>query len=171
MRPLTYALDLLQMPLNDCVEVKAGGIHGFCWFAGEDIKAGTWIWKARAPGAPHTDRFFTTEQLAQLDPAVRDKFMSLAYQVEDNLYLGLDPDKEPIPAEQNELFVNHSCDGNCWYEVSTASRASSQQARRVLNPFCAERRPADCDARHQEGRGDLLRLRAGALLALQSHVC
>ena len=55
--------------------------------------------------------------------------MSLAYQVKPNLYLGLDPDKEPIKEEQQELYVNHSCDGNCWYEVSQRAWARAQCCR------------------------------------------
>lgn len=47
----------------------------------------------------------------------RDKFMSLAYQVNGTHYLGLDPEREPIQSEIEELYVNHSCDGNCWYMV------------------------------------------------------
>jgi hypothetical protein len=38
------------MPLNSNVAITDTGIHGHCWFAGEDIKAGEWIWKKRAPG-------------------------------------------------------------------------------------------------------------------------
>jgi hypothetical protein len=104
------------MPLSPKVEVKAGGIHGSCWFAKEDIKAGEMIWKIREPGAPSCDLILTFDQVEKLPEAQRKKFMSLAYQIDDNHYLGVDDSKEPIQSEINEMYVNHSCDGNCWYQ-------------------------------------------------------
>jgi len=104
------------MVLNNCVEVKDSSIHQRGWFATEDIKAGTWIWKQNPEGSSTTDVKLTYEQVQALPQEARDKFLSLAYVVDNNTFLGLDPDREPIAAEQAELFVNHSCDGNCWYE-------------------------------------------------------
>lgn len=158
------------MPLSPSVRVSTGGVHGNCWFAGAPIKAGEWIWKERAAGAPHTDIFLTYEQINALPADKKEKWLSLAYQVDSNLMCGFDPDKEPLyeelivrlgtmahagnrwsacackrrrestltelaclflcprpcrlslclssplPPVAQEDYVNHSCDGNCWYE-------------------------------------------------------
>jgi len=103
------------MPLSSKVEVKAGGIHGNCWFAKEDIKEGEMIWKIREAGQPHCDLVMTIAEVNKMPEAARDKFMSLAYQIDDDHYLGVDETKI-IQVELNEMYVNHSCDGNCWYE-------------------------------------------------------
>jgi len=98
------------------VVISKGGIHGYCWFAGEDIKAGEWIWKKHEGANPlSTDILVTRKELESWDPKVREQFMSLAYQVDDSQYLGFDPAKPPAQSELEENWVNHSCDGNCWY--------------------------------------------------------
>ncbi len=75
------------------------------------------IWKKRAEGAPHTDLFVTMDEINSWPAAKREKFLTLCYQVDDNLHCGFDPDKEPIYEELIEDYINHSCDGNTWYEV------------------------------------------------------
>nr|BAJ97798.1 predicted protein [Hordeum vulgare subsp. vulgare] len=105
------------MPLNKPkVVIAKGGIHGHCWFAGEDIKEGEWIWKRRDPGAPHTDVFLTWAEIQAMPQQTRDDFMALAYQVDDTHYCGFDPNKPKLQEELEEDWVNHSCDGNAWYE-------------------------------------------------------
>jgi hypothetical protein len=135
------------MPLNPKVEITQTGVHGFCWFAKEDFKAGEWIWKQREDGprrhrtttartqahqrwcrltlrrlcllhvcvgAPHTDVFLTYEQINALSEEKRTKWLSLAYQVDDNLMCGFDPDKEPLYEElivrkrQRTLHIRHT---------------------------------------------------------------
>jgi hypothetical protein len=54
-------------------------------------------------GAAHTDIFLTYEQINALSPDKKEKWLSLAYQVDDNLMCGFDPDKEPI---YEELIVS-----------------------------------------------------------------
>ncbi len=103
------------MPLSSKVSITATGIHGFCWFAGEDISAGENIWWKRADGAPNTDLFLTRAQIAALDPVRHAKFTNLVYQVDDDLFCGFDPDVEPLKEELVEDYINHSCDGNTWY--------------------------------------------------------
>lgn len=103
------------MPLNPKVQISEAGIHGHCWFAKEEFKKGEWIWKQREEGAPHTDLFLTYEQIHALPADKKEKWLALAYQVDDNLMCGFDPDKEPIYEELIENYVNHSCDGNAWY--------------------------------------------------------
>lgn len=41
--------------------------------------------------------------------------MALAYQVDEDLWCGSDPDLEIPESYQQEYFVNHSCNGNSWY--------------------------------------------------------
>jgi len=98
------------------VEVKSGGIHGHCWFAKSDIKAGEMVWKMRAKDAKHTDVWVNKKTIQSWSSAVQSKFLSLAYQVDDDLWCGFDPNVEPIHEELIEDYVNHSCGGNCWYE-------------------------------------------------------
>jgi hypothetical protein len=42
------------MPLNPKVLITETGVHGHCWFAGEDFSAGEWIWKKRPDGQHDT---------------------------------------------------------------------------------------------------------------------
>lgn len=103
-------------------------------------------------GAPHTDIFLTYEEVDALPEDKREQFLSLAYQVGENLLCGFAFDREPVPEELivrqttirtpeeqtntnhhpltyniypsslllfallQENYVNHSCDGNTWYE-------------------------------------------------------
>lgn len=69
-----------------------------------------------SPGAPHTDIYLTYEQINALPADKKAKWLSLAYQVNDNLMCGFDPEREPLYEELIEDYVNHSCDGNAWYE-------------------------------------------------------
>jgi len=101
--------------LSKKVAVREGGIHGHCWFAGEDIKAGEMVWEQGEQKYHDVD--ISVEELATWPKAKRDKYLSLAYVVIPGFYRGSDPTKTDIPQEElNEYFVNHSCDGNCWYE-------------------------------------------------------
>jgi len=104
------------MVLSKKVLVKPGGIHGWCWFAGEPIKAGEMIWEKG--DMQYNDIDIPKETILSWPQQQQDKFMALAYQVRPGIYRGTDPAKAgQIPQEeQNEYYVNHSCDGNCWYE-------------------------------------------------------
>ncbi len=104
------------MPLSSKVSITSTGIHGYCWFASSDIEVGEKIWWKRADGAPNTDLFLTKAQIEAMEPAKREKFLNLVYQVDEDLFCGFDPDKPPIPEELVEDYINHSCDGNTCYE-------------------------------------------------------
>jgi SET domain-containing protein len=102
------------MVLSKKVSIGAGGIHGHCWFAGEDISAGEMLWELGS--MVYHDVDITKEELMQWDEAKREKFLSLAYMVREGVYRGSDPENKDIPLEeQYEYYVNHSCDGNAWY--------------------------------------------------------
>jgi hypothetical protein len=110
------------MPLSSKVEVKSGGIHGFCWFAANDIKSGEMVWTAKSDdgSSPHLNFYRTIDQINAMPETVRTNFLDLAYQVSDGLWLGIDPDAPPSPELvklQYELYINHSCDGNVWHET------------------------------------------------------
>lgn len=104
------------MPLNEKVLITETGVHGHCWFAKEAFTKGEWIWKKRPDGAPHTDIYLTYEQINALPADKKETWLSLAYQVDSNLMCGFDPEREPLYEELIEDYVNHSCDGNAWYE-------------------------------------------------------
>jgi hypothetical protein len=104
------------MPLSSKVSIRTTGVHGHCWFASSSFVAGEAIWWARSPDAPHTDIHLTYEEINLLPSDVRSKWLSLAYQVGSNLMCGFDPSREPLYDELIEDYVNHSCDGNAWYE-------------------------------------------------------
>lgn len=112
------------MVLSPKVVVKEGGIHGYCWFAGEDIKAGEMIWSARSlPGstneAPYLSFYQSWDQIQLMPEKTRIAFLDLAYQVSDTQWLGIDPAAPAGPhlvALQQELYINHSCDGNVWHQ-------------------------------------------------------
>jgi len=112
------------MVLSPKVIVKEGGIHGYCWFAGEDIKAGEMIWAARSPPgsaaeAPYLNYYQSWDQIQLMPEKTRVAFLDLAYQVSDTQWLGIDPSAAAGPhlvALQQELYINHSCDGNVWHQ-------------------------------------------------------
>jgi hypothetical protein len=60
--------------------------------------------------------YLTYEQINALSPDQKAAWLALAYQVDDNLMCGFDPEREPLYEELIEDYVNHSCDGNAWYE-------------------------------------------------------
>lgn len=104
------------MVLSEKVSARPGGIHGHCWFAGQPIKAGEHIWWKG--DMQYNDIDIPKTTIDTWPQADQEKFMSLAYQVAPGIYRGTDPAKAgQIPQEeQNEYYVNHTCDGNCWYE-------------------------------------------------------
>ncbi|CAF1221890.1 unnamed protein product [Didymodactylos carnosus] len=113
------------MPLNPKVQIKSTGIHGHCWFAAADIKQDEHIWWKRPDDEKHTDIFLTRKEIDALPDDKRLKFLSLCYQVSDDLHCGFDPDLEPIQSELIEDYINHSCCGNTWYtnpDLLVASR-------------------------------------------------
>lgn len=105
------------MVLSKKVRVSPGGIHGHCWFAGEDIKAGELIWWQGEQ--QYNDIDVPTAELNTWPQDKREKWLSLAYMVGPDTYRGSDPDKEIPQDEINEYYVNHSCGGNCWYNGET----------------------------------------------------
>jgi len=117
------------MPLSKKIRVNTGGIHGRCWFAGEDIKAGELLWWA--PEQLHPKEIHVSVAELQTWPeAKREKFMELAYQIDDTTMAGFPEDVTDIPAEYvAENFVNHSCDGVAWYEVRPIHRTNVRLVR------------------------------------------
>lgn len=124
------------MPLSSKVLVSTGGIHGNCayfpphfffflhsnstthtgWFAKEDIQCGETIWYAGAYDKDPTLRVHIST-MKTWDPKKYDDFMALAYQVDDEWYSGYPEEGTKVPDDViAENFVNHCCDGNCWYE-------------------------------------------------------
>ena len=104
------------MVLSKKVVVRAGGVHGHCWFAGERISADEMIWEKGSQ--QYNDIDIPKSVIASWPAAQRDAFMALAYQVSPGVYRGTDPAKAGSISQEeaNEYFVNHSCDGNCWYQ-------------------------------------------------------
>jgi len=107
------------MVLSNKIIIKnKNGIHGFCWFAIEDIKEGEMLWSENKTIEKYHDITISIDVLNTWPKLDRDKFLSLAYMVSEGIYRGSDPhEQDNIPIEeQNEYYVNHSCDGNAWYE-------------------------------------------------------
>eukprot|EP01101_Sappina_pedata_P005955 TRINITY_DN284_c0_g1_i1.p2 TRINITY_DN284_c0_g1~~TRINITY_DN284_c0_g1_i1.p2 ORF type:complete len:363 (+),score=128.16 TRINITY_DN284_c0_g1_i1:50-1090(+) len=105
------------MPLHQHVTVEKGGIHGYCWWATDDIPANAVVWRYgdKDKGISKYVQRYTIEQVQSWPKKDIDEFMSLAYQVEDNLLDGFIPGVE-IPWDViKENYVNHCCDGNTWY--------------------------------------------------------
>ena len=133
------------MPLNPKVQISETGIHGFCWFAGDDIKEGEWIWKKREPNAPNTDLFLTRAQIAQMDSVKREKYLNLCYQVDEDLHCGFDPDKETIHEELIEDYINHSCNGNTWYESDELliAKQDIKKGQEITYDYCLTKSDPD----------------------------
>ncbi|CAF4268498.1 unnamed protein product [Didymodactylos carnosus] len=84
------------MPLNPKVQIKSNGIHGHSWFASADINVNESVWWN---DASHTELFLTRKEIDALPNDKRLKFLSLCYQVSDDLYSGYDPALEPIESD------------------------------------------------------------------------
>ena len=69
------------------------------------------------PDRPMTDIRVTWAELQAFTGKAKEELAPLYYQIDDDVFLGPDPNRPPIPDEIKELWVNHSCDGNSWYEV------------------------------------------------------
>ena len=105
------------MPLSKKIRVSTGGIHGRCWFAAEDIKEGELLWWAPEQLHP-LEVHVSIEEVQSWPEEKRNKFMELAYQINETTLAGFPDDLSELPPEYvAENFVNHSCDGNAWYEV------------------------------------------------------
>jgi len=101
--------------LNEKVEVREGGIHGYCWFAREKINAGEWLWKSRKMDM-RFHLFVKITDYRSWDEKKQAKYDSLAYQVDDDTFCGYNPEMPVVDSEIIDYYVNHSCDGNGWYE-------------------------------------------------------
>lgn len=89
-----------------------------CWFAAEDIAKGEKLWWAPEQLHP-LEILVTLDEMMAWPVEKRDKFMELAYQINDTTMAGFPDDLSELPAEYvAENFVNHSCDGCGWYEGS-----------------------------------------------------
>jgi len=102
------------MVLSKKVAIKTDGIHGNCWFASEKIKAGEMIWELG--NIPYHDIDINKKELDSWPAEKREKFLSLAYMIEEGIWRGSDPNRVVPQSELDEYFVNHSCDGNSWYQ-------------------------------------------------------
>ena len=103
------------MVLSKKIVVTEGGIHGYCWFALEDIKCGEMLWEESATTS-NCDIKISKDELMTWSESKRETFLSLAYMIDDGIYRGSDPNIKKIPwEEQCEYYINHSCDGNAWY--------------------------------------------------------
>jgi len=86
------------------------------WFAKEDIKAGESIWWAGEYDRDPTLRVHM-DVLKTWPKDKLDKFMSLAYMIAPDVYSGYPEEGTQVPmSEIEENYVNHSCNGNCWYQ-------------------------------------------------------
>ena len=103
------------MVLSAKVHVRPGGIHGYGWFATDSIQPGEAVWWMGNDEAIGASMEITVAALRAWPQAQRDRFMALAYQIDDGLYRGIDPTRDVAVADKLEYLVNHACDGNCWY--------------------------------------------------------
>lgn len=104
------------MPMNFKIVITNDGIHGRCWIAGEDIGEGEMIWEKGDDYVAEHEYLVTLDEFSTWDEEKRKVFMALAYQVDENNLEGID-ETPSVPYDiMKEYFVNHSCDGNTWYE-------------------------------------------------------
>jgi hypothetical protein len=120
------------MPLSPKVSVTTGGIHGRCWFANDDIKKGDKIWWNDPSITNYRKEKALTvdfQTFATWPKDKQDKFMELAYQIDENTLEGF-PEGVELPEDfVKENYVNHCCDGNCWFEGDDLIVASRDIAK------------------------------------------
>lgn len=78
------------------------GIHGNCWWANEDIKQGEWIWKA-GEWDTNESMLVPIADLVNWNDQDREKFLALAYQIDDYTMNGFPPG-----IEVKSLKVSHA---------------------------------------------------------------
>lgn len=104
------------MPLTNKITIDTGKTHGYSWVANEDIEEGEVIWWIDEDYVPIYEKNITFEEFESWDQEKQNKFMALAYQVDEGVLEGL-IDTTGVPFDiLKEYYVNHSCDGNCWYD-------------------------------------------------------
>lgn len=101
------------MVLSSKVRVGEGGVHGYCWFAAEDISAGAMLWELG--DVKYDDLDVTKAEMDTWSEEKREKYLALAYMIDVDLWRGPDPENPPPFEQRREYYVNHSCDGNAWY--------------------------------------------------------
>jgi hypothetical protein len=84
----------------------------------EDIEEGELIWWADAESLKLRDKLHLVVDLKTFETwpkEKQEKFMELAYQIDENHLEGFHEGMEVPPDFIKENFVNHSCDGNAWF--------------------------------------------------------
>ena len=122
------------MPMSSKIELSSSSIHGMAWRAREDISIGEVVWE-EGPG--DTEVFtYHEEEVKQWPQEMQKRFYSLSYpllQVYTNIPLSLTQSRYQVDEGVHQspygkdnavsphevlisYYINHSCDGNMWYE-------------------------------------------------------
>jgi hypothetical protein len=98
----------------------------------DDIKKGDKIWWNDPSIANYRKEKALTvdfQTFATWPKDKQDKFMELAYQIDENTLEGF-PEGVELPEDfVKENYVNHCCDGNCWFEGDDLIVASRDIAK------------------------------------------
>eukprot|EP01100_Stratorugosa_tubuloviscum_P010615 TRINITY_DN4579_c0_g1_i2.p1 TRINITY_DN4579_c0_g1~~TRINITY_DN4579_c0_g1_i2.p1 ORF type:complete len:186 (-),score=53.63 TRINITY_DN4579_c0_g1_i2:328-885(-) len=107
------------MPLNPKVSICFGisTIHGNCWIANEDINEGEIIWTPPLNDNDASQEIYMhhINEIKLWSKEKQDYFFRLGYEVKKDYFIGFLENEQPPKHIIEELFVNHSCDGNAWY--------------------------------------------------------
>jgi SET domain-containing protein len=98
------------MVLNSKIEVRGSAIAGHGLYAKEPIEAGEMVWQAEED--EETRYYRRIEEIRTWTEEQQRTFFNFAYQVSEGVYSGVPPGE----VSDNSEYMNHSCDGNCWWE-------------------------------------------------------
>src|SRR5687768_13388325 len=93
------------MPLSSKVDVRTGGIAGNCWFARDDIKKGEKVWWA-GEWDKKPEMLVHVDTMKKWSKEEQERFLALAYQVEENIYSGFPPGI-PVPEVLHRSHCDH----------------------------------------------------------------
>lgn len=88
---------------QELVDIRGSQTQGWGWFAKQDIKEGTWLWK-NTFNARETQTL-KYEDLAALNEHERHQ----VFQFSETEY-------ELVPRDDPNYYQNHSCDPNTWFQ-------------------------------------------------------
>lgn len=114
-------------------------------YKAEPIVAGELIWWQG--DEKYNDIDISRDVLMSWPADKRDQWLSLAYMVDENTWRGSDPDKKIPLSEQYEYYVNHSCDGNAWYNGETELVAMYDIS--TGDEICYDYALTECDPTYQ----------------------
>lgn len=140
------------------VEVRDSGVHGWGWFATEDIPSGEIIFRPYSDGGKFDHKL---DEILSWPTKRRRAFFKISYQVDDETYNGYHSETECTEEQRKDWHLNHSCDPNVWYldKDLIATRRDIRKGEELVYDYATsqanEKMNMKCDCGTAECRGNI----------------